>query len=205
MYGHHFANSVPLDCEWWDIEENIIFEADLNALTIAEGFPIEHFVDGIHVATQLRPIDSTFLIVGCGNSPTQCTYRDIHFVAPGFDEETARILIRSNIDECHCHLNAVTLDINLAKNPTIWSNYHLEFLADNTFEDCMYEGLMLPEIGSPGYLEMARVVRTFVDRYEEIDYNAPMISGSARSECETCIRDVSLPARIAYAKALWGS
>jgi hypothetical protein len=127
-------------------ETNQLFQFRPEKLTIdtSNGYPKYYYNDKGIYAIQLRPIKyhEKKLIIGCGNNPTPIYY---HYP---YDKKLKYLLKQNNICcdniKSHLHKNCVTIDPNIAMNPTIVTMFgktKLPFLEDDFFESIEMEGV----------------------------------------------------------------
>jgi len=162
----------PLDQRFLDefindplkLREHNFHKLCLEKLKIDNGYPVawrdEH---GKILFVQLRKIDKTKLLVGCGNNPTSiCFHHPINQTM--FDKECCNYggyhWGKSIIHQCkyqleqgitHKHKEYITIDPNIAVNPTIvgffgWYEIPDGLIPSGSLEDIVSEGINLTDL-----------------------------------------------------------
>ena len=133
----------------------------IDKLSIDDGYPVEwKDENGKTIFVQLRKIDKEKLLLGCGNNPTSISYHypiDKDFEKECFsyfeDVEYAKIILKQLKDDLneghiHTHNEYITIDPNLAMNPTIvgffgWYKIPEELIPSNSLKEINSEGIIL--------------------------------------------------------------
>ena len=125
-------------------------------LDIHPGYPKPHFdSNGMLIFIQLRKVQSSGLLIGCGNNPTSISYNyplDVSESARQISDDCYRdstcggLLWQQRFDEHdHCHEGWITVDPNVAMNPTFIGafGYFKLPLEDDSLTSIVQEGILL--------------------------------------------------------------